>query len=522
MWPPRRPDCEIPGSKLKKRHNDPFHILDGGGDLQPIRGDRSILGRSAPTAECRDHPGRRPWLFRSWLLRRRDPHAKPRWPGREWVTVHAVLQHRAVLAVAGSPAHGVLRTAGAPLANGFDHSYQVEDVGRYFNPHELREDNHKLPPVQPGTGYYSTAAIADHGITYLKEHAEKRGREPFFLYLAYSAPHFPLQAPPADIARYHGRYRAGWEAVRAERWRRVQELGVVHGTLSQVERAVGPPYHFPAALKRLGSDEVNRPLPWSSLTERQRVFQATKMEIHAAMVERMDREIGRVVDQLRAMNALENTLILFLSDNGASAEIMVRDDGHDPAAAPGSARSHLCLGPGWSTVANTPFRRHKTWVHEGGIATPLVVHWPRGIAARGELRTDPGHMIDIVPTIREVAGAPGRVIAVDGPTPPGKSLVGAFAHDGALAHDDLWWAHEGNRAIRVGNWKLVAAKDGPWELYDLAADRTETSDLAPTHAAEVAALSRRWQGHMDEFTEIARDNPKPPRLGVSPDGRPGG
>ena len=140
--------------------------------------------------------------------------------------------------------------------------------------------------------------------------------------------------------------------------------------------------------------------------------------MHAAMVERMDREIGRVLDQLRAMNAFENTLIFFLSDNGASAEIMVRDDGHDPEAAPGSAATHLCLGPGWSTVANTPFRRHKTWVHEGGIATPLIVHWPRGIAARGELRHDPGHVIDLVPTILEVAGA-RRSTTWDGvPVPP--------------------------------------------------------------------------------------------------------
>ena len=143
-------------------------------------------------------------------------------------------------------------------------------------------------------------------------------------------------------------------------------------------------------------------MPWETLTAEQRAFQAAKMEIHAAMIDRMDREIGRVLDQLRAMGAFENTLIFFLSDNGASAEIMVRDDGHDPSAPAGSAATHLCLGPGWSTVANTPFRCHKTWVHEGGIATPLIVHWPRGISARGELRHDPGHVIDLVPTILEV------------------------------------------------------------------------------------------------------------------------
>ena len=179
----------------------------------------------------------------------------------------------------------------------------------------------------------------------------------------------------------------------------------------------GPPYDNPDVLKLLGPGEVNRPLPWDSLTDEQRAFQAAKMAIHAAMVDRMDREIGRVLDQLRTMGVFEDTLIFFLSDNGASAEIMVRDDGHDPAAPAGSSGTHLCLGPGWSTVANTPFRRHKTWVHEGGIATPLIVHWPSGIRARGELRRDAGHVIDIVPTIRELAGAPATRIRAGPPCP---------------------------------------------------------------------------------------------------------
>jgi arylsulfatase len=336
----------------------------------------------------------------------------------------------------------------------------------------LYEDDQKRPPVEPGTGYYTTIAIADHGIRYLKEHAEHRAGQPFFLYLAMSAPHFPLQAPPDDIARYRDRYRDGWEAVRAERWRKIQRLGIVKGRLPDVEREVGPPYDFPKALETLGPGEVNRPVPWDTLTDHQRAFQAAKMAIHAAMVERMDREIGRVLNQVRAMGAFENTLIFFLSDNGASAEIMVRDDGHDPTADAGSAGSHLCLGPGWSTVANTPFRRHKTWVHEGGIATPLVVHWPRGLSARGELRHHPGHVIDIAPTILEVAGAPRRPGSAPGPPMPGRSLV--------------------------------AARDRPWELYDLATDRTETHNRAADNPAKVAELSALWQRRMDEFTAIAR------------------
>jgi arylsulfatase A-like enzyme len=404
---------------------------------------------------------------------------------------------------------------GMPLAGGFDRSYYVEDLGRYFHPRVLFEDDRKLPPVAPGSGYYSTAAMADHAIGYLAEHATRHGDRPFFVYLAFSAPHFPLQAPPEDIARYRGRYDEGWEAVRATRWGRIQELGLVHGRLSDVERDVGPPYPFPMDLERLGPGEVNRPLPWKSLTAPQRGFQAAKMEIHAAMVDRMDREIGRVLDQIRAMGAWDDTLILFLSDNGASAEIMVRDDGHDPAAPAGSAASHLCLGPGWSSVANTPFRRHKTWVHEGGIATPLIAHWPRAIAARGELRHDPGHVIDLVPTILAAAGAresadPPVTEAASGraaPPRPGKSLLPAFARDGSVAHEAIWWEHEGNRAIRVGDWKLVAARGGRWELYDLAADRTETRDLATAQPDRVRELAARWQRMHDEFAACARADP---------------
>jgi arylsulfatase len=397
---------------------------------------------------------------------------------------------------------------GMPLAGGFDHSYYIEDLGRYFHPRALYEDDRRLQPVEPGAGYYTTTAIAEHAIGYLQQHANNHPGRPFFLYLAFNAPHFPLHAPLEDIARYGDRYRAGWEAIRAERWRRIQDLGLVAGRPSEVERDIGPPYDFPDALKRLGPGEVNRPLPWGELTDEQRMFQATKMALHAAMVDRMDREIGRVLEQLRAMRALDDTLILFLSDNGASAEIMVRDDGHDPSAAPGSAATHLCLGPGWSTVSNTPFRRHKTWVHEGGIATPLIVHWPNGVAARGELRHDPSHVIDVVPTILEAAKAkrPGTWDGHPVPESPGKSLITAFDRDGTVRHEGLWWEHEGNRAIRVGDWKLVAARNRPWELFDLATDRTETRDLAQERPEMVEELARRWQGRYDEILALTRRN----------------
>ena len=400
---------------------------------------------------------------------------------------------------------------GMPLETGFDRSYCLRDQGRFFSPKAHYEDDHKLPPVEPGSGYYATTAIADHAIRCLEEHAEKHAEAPFFHYVAFTAPHFPLHAPPEDVARYRQRYRKGWDVVRRRRWRQIRNMGIVTGGLSAVEYDVGPPYHFPDALEILGAAEVNRPLPWCALTDEQREFQATKMAIHAAMIDRMDRETGRVLQQLREMGAFEGTLILFLSDNGASAEIMVRDDGHDPAAAPGSAATHLCLGPGWSTTSNTPFRRHKTWVHEGGISTPLIVHWPNGINARGELRHGAGHVIDVVPTVLEVAGAE-RFATWGGkpvPPPPGKSLVPTFTRDDGVAHDDLWWLHEGNRAIRAGDWKLVAAEGEPWELYDLSTDRTETKNLAAQYPQKAQELEQAWTLRWNEFRELAtRDLPE--------------
>ncbi|HYW81126.1 MAG TPA: arylsulfatase [Thermoguttaceae bacterium] len=402
---------------------------------------------------------------------------------------------------------------GMPIATGFDRSYYLGDQGRFFNPKVHYEDDEKLPPVEPGTDYYATTAIADHAVRTLRQHAEKYAEKPFFHYLAFTAPHFPLHALPEDIARYRETYGQGWDSIRRQRWERIQSMGIVEGRLSPVERQLGPPYPFPEALKKLGPGEVNRPVPWNRLTDQQREFQAAKMAIHAAMIDRMDREIGRALDQLRAMNALDNTLIFFLSDNGASAEIMVRADGHDPAAAPGSAATHLCLGPGWSTSSNTPFRRHKTWVHEGGTATPLIVHWPAGIAARGQLRHNPGHVVDLVPTILEAAGVPRPTAWSGQPVPPapGKSLVPAFARDNSVKHDAFWWLHDGHRAIRIGDWKLVAAKGDPWELYDLSSDRTETTNLAGQYPDKVKELERAWTVRMDEYRKLAtRDQPATP------------
>ncbi len=396
---------------------------------------------------------------------------------------------------------------GMPIANGFDRSYYLKDQDRFFYPKIHWEDDRKLPEVKKDAGYYATDAIAAHAVTCLKEHAKKYSGKPFFHYLAFTAPHFPLHALPEDIARYQERYRRSWKKIRDERWERIQKIGIVSGKLSKVERDLGPPYHQPEAFKKLGPGEVNRPLPWTELTDEQRDFQSIKMAIHAAMVDRMDQAIGRVLVQLRTMDAFDNTLIFFLSDNGSSAEIMVRADGHDPKAPPGSGPSYLCLGPGWSTVCNTPFRRHKTWVHEGGCATPFIAHWPDGIEAHGELRRDPAHVIDMVPTVLELAGV--KRLPVDAPKAPGRSLLPAFAKDGSLQREYLWWLHAGNRAIRVRDWKLVAAKGEPWELYNLQEDRTEMNNLASSSPGKVKELEQAWTQRMDEFRKMAGQNTKP-------------
>jgi arylsulfatase A-like enzyme len=372
---------------------------------------------------------------------------------------------------------------------------------------------------KPDSGYYSTVAIVDHAIEQLQDHAKNYKEQPFFQFVAFISPHFPLQALPQDIARYKNRYLTGWDAMREERWQRVQKLGIVHSDFSSMERNIGPPYPLPDDIKKLGPDEINLPVPWSSLNPGQKKFQATKMAIHAAMVDEIDQEVGRLVEQLKRMGVYDNTAILFLSDNGASAEMMVRGLGHDPAAAPGSAHTYLSLGPGWSSASNTPFRRHKVWVHEGGISTPLIVHWPNVIHAKGELRRDPAHLIDIVPTLMEIAGGkvPTEWNGLPVPPPPGKSLVPEFTRNGAVSHDSLWWMHEGNRALRMGNWKIVSAGDrsswdikrmtsepayfdakmteafkAPWELYDLSKDRAELHDLAAEYPERVQEMAQIW------------------------------
>ncbi|MCP4194742.1 MAG: sulfatase-like hydrolase/transferase [Planctomycetaceae bacterium] len=403
---------------------------------------------------------------------------------------------------------------GMPIASGFNRSYLLKDQGRFFNPNRHWKDDVALPPVEKGTDFYATTALADHAIEVLNQHQQHHAESPFFHYLAFSAPHFPLHALPEDIAVYEDKYTVGWDQIRATRWQRIQDMGLLNSTAvsqpSRVERDLGPPYHFPDAFGILGDGEVNKPVPWKALSDPQKKFQATKMAIHAAMIHRMDIEIGRVFDQIKKMGQWENTMVIFLSDNGASAEIMVRDDGHDPNLSPGSADTYLCLGPGWSTTCNTPFRRHKTWTHEGGTSTPLLIAWPEGIPARGEIRRNPGHVIDIAATLLELTGAER---AANAPPTPGNSLLPELRQDAPVGkrrvdQNSIWWFHDGHKAIRRGDWKAVAPIGEPWELYNLGVDRQESLDLAVPQADKLQELVRDWNRHLDEFSLLAsRDLP---------------
>ena len=444
---------------------------------------------------------------------------------------------------------------GMPRAEGFARSYYLKDQSRFFSPQKSWLDDEPLPAVPLTTPegwttaeqpqpFYGTDAIGQAALDFLDEHAAEHGEQPFFLYLAFTAPHFPLHARREDIAKYRGRYDAGWDAIRRERLARQREQGLELGELSPRLANVGSPYGLADQVAAFGPGELDAAPAWDTLTDEQRRFQAGKMEVHAAMVDRMDQQIGRVMQRLEDLGRRENTLVLFLSDNGASAELMIRGDGHDTTAPFGSAMTHLCLGPGWSTAANTPFRYHKTWTHEGGTATPLFVSWPRVLQGGGWC-DQVGHVIDLWPTLCEAAGLDAdRVTALErsleaesldtrslstvrpsgpkdrvaetvprrtSPPPrPGRSLL-PMLREGTRLPRELWWSHEGNRGYRLGDWKIVSARadrsetgTGRWELYDLAADPTESHDLAAQHPITTATLAAGWHRLNQEHTRRAR------------------
>lgn len=373
---------------------------------------------------------------------------------------------------------------GSPLEGGFDHSYELVDHDRYFSPKNHQLDQQRLP--QPDKGYYATTAIAEHAIDFLKEHAAQSPKVPFFAYVAFTSPHFPLQAPQEDIQRYKGRYEEGSDVLREARLKRLWEQGVLrHAELS---------------------DPTPPAQPWAKLSTDEKAAFCTRMEVHAAMIDRMDQEIGRILQQVKEMAALDNTVVVFLSDNGASAESLVRGDGNAAGASPGSAQSFLCLEGQGATLANTPLRFSKKFVHEGGIATPLIVRWPAGIKAKGEIREQPVHVVDLAPTVLKLANVPWPKKAGETPVPAadGVELAAVLKENKNLANRGLWWCHENHCAFRLGDWKWVATTGKPGELYYLKADRAETRDLAAANFERLQEMEAQWTKMANRFKQESR------------------
>jgi arylsulfatase len=318
-----------------------------------------------------------------------------------------------------------------------------------------------------------TDAFSENAVKFIDTYG--RIKEPFFLYLAYTAPHWPLHAWPEDIAKYKGRYRKGWDKLREERYQRMIKMGLI-------------------SKKWKMSPRDTRTWPW--VDEKNKELLDLKMAVYAAQIERMDYGIGKVLDKIKEIGDEENTLVMFLADNGGCAEGgPIGFDNRKNGLPPGGVDSYMSYGLSWANASNTPFRRYKHWVHEGGIATPLIAYWPAVIKNAGSLTRQPGHIIDIMATCLDVAGIEYPEIYKGREVIPleGKSLLPVFEGKKRREHEAIYWEHEGNRAVRQGKWKLVAAHKDSWELYDLESDRTELSNLTERYPAKVEQLKAMYE-----------------------------
>jgi arylsulfatase len=422
----------------------------------------------------------------------------------------------------GATAAALANRKNWPLQRGFDRYYgTIHGGGSFWDPSSLVRDNTLItvandPEYRPAEFYY-TDAISDHATRFIREHARDLARQPFLMYVAYTAAHWPMHARESDIARYKGRYDAGYAAIRDARWARQKKLGV-----AEAKWGTAP----------LVGD-------WAGVTNKE--FETRCMEVYAAMLTTLDQGVGRIVAELKAAGQLDNTVICYLQDNGGCAETMGRIGAFTARAAqpslppmapdaqqygtkpdqtrdgwpvrqgygvlPGPADTFIGYGRDWANVSNTPFREYKHWVHEGGISTPLIVHWPAGMreartsdAAPGRLCREPSHLIDIMATCVDLAGAKYPIDFNGQPIQPmeGRSLkplLVSSSPDPSVSPSPrlLFWEHEGNRAIRSGRWKLVSKHPGGWELYDLEADRAEQNDLAAQQPDRVQQLAAQWQ-----------------------------
>ena len=397
-----------------------------------------------------------------------------------------------------------------PLGRGFEKYYGIiAGAANYFDPGTLTRGETFISPAadpeyQPDS-YYFTDAVADNAIQFLQQHQTESPDKPFFLYTAFTAAHWPMQAPEAAVAKYKGRYDGGYEPIRAARFAKMKALGLVAPEIKL-------------------SDQAGE---WDKVEDK--AWEARCMEVYAAMITTMDAGIGRMVAQLKASGRYDNTLILFLQDNGGCAENSGRLNEQPPAPAnlkpladtelqpraqppmqtrdgqwiktgpgvmPGPADTYIAYGKGWANVSNTPFREYKHWTHEGGISTPLIAHWPAGIKAarNGTIERQPGHLIDIMATCVDLAGAtyPTELAGETIKPRQGVSLRPAFNGESIERGRPLFWEHESNRAVLDGDWKLVAKADEPWELYNIINDRSELDNQASARSDRVKRMADAW------------------------------
>ncbi|HXI71505.1 MAG TPA: arylsulfatase [Verrucomicrobiae bacterium] len=370
-----------------------------------------------------------------------------------------------------------------PLQRGFeDYFGTIHGVSSYFDPFSLVRGN--TPIRAAGTNFYYTDVLTEKAVADINRLAG--GDKPFFLYLAYTAPHWPLQAPEKDIAKYRARYLAGWDVIRTNRYQQQIEMGVIDK-------------NWPL------SPRDPRVAPWSDVKDKN--WEANRMATYAAMIEHIDAGVGRIMETLRTKGVQTNTLVIFFSDNGGCAEVIapswydvpsrtrdgrtiaVGENNHSVFAGPETVWQSYGLP--WANVSDTPFVLYKHFTHEGGIASPFIAHWPAVIQNGGKISSQVGHVTDIMATLIEIAGAK-HPATVDGHAVQpleGKSLLPVFEGKTRAQPSPIFWEHEGNRAVRMQQWKLVAQQGQDWELYDVEADRTEQKNLAAAHPEKVRELA---------------------------------
>jgi arylsulfatase len=416
-----------------------------------------------------------------------------------------------------------------PIQRGFDKFYGIlKGAGSFYDPGTLCRDNTLISPFNDPEytpdSYYFTDAITDNAIKFIEEDDKKA---PFFLYMSYTAAHWPMQAPEAEIAKYEGRYDEGWDVLRKARLEKMKEIGLID------KNVILPPRDA---------------IAWED--EKDKKAMARRMETYAAMVDIMDQGIGKIVEKLKENGQLDNTIILFLEDNGGNAEGLgfggpegqtkpihgnakkmeaLSKNETQPDGIPaltrdgkvvmagkkvmaGPADTYLAYLKPWAQASNTPFKKYKHYVHEGGIATPLIAYWPKRILSHGEFREQIGNVIDIMPTLIDIAGAeyPENFNGHNITPVAGVSLVPAFSNN-TIDRKAIFWEHEMNRAVRMGKWKLVSTgnlmdggygkwkyyENGPWELYNLKEDRAEAIDISGQYPEMVKEMTEMWKEWAD-------------------------